>query len=61
MVPFLVLVSGSQGGFFDSSRGLRQRDPLSLTLVCYCYALSQMFERARFSNFILGFLVGRSA
>ena len=35
--------------------------PFIPSLVCYCYALSQMFERARIGNFILGFLVGESA
>ena len=54
-----MLVNGSPAGFFQSSRGLRQGDPLSPPLfVIVMEALSRMFERARIGNFVSGFSVG---
>jgi hypothetical protein len=35
-VRFSVLVNGSPEGFFDSSRGIWQGDPLSSFVVCFC-------------------------
>ena len=37
-VKFSILINGSPCGFFDSSRGIRQGDPLSR----YCLSLLQM-------------------
>jgi hypothetical protein len=48
-------------GFFPSSRGLRQGDPLSLLLfIIVMDALSRMLTRARDGGFISGFDVGRT-
>ena len=41
--------------------GIEIGRPFIPSLVCYCYALSQMFERARIDNFVSGFLAGGSA
>jgi hypothetical protein len=58
---FSVLVNGTSCGFFPSSRGLRQGDPLSpLLFIIVMYALSRMLTRARDGGFISGFAVGRT-
>jgi hypothetical protein len=36
LVRFSVLVNGTPIGFFSSSHGLRQGDPLSPPVVCFC-------------------------
>ena len=52
---FSILVNGSSTGFFRSSRGLRQGDPLSPYLfVIGMEALSGMLKRAVEGNFISG-------
>nr|XP_009761197.1 PREDICTED: uncharacterized protein LOC104213396 [Nicotiana sylvestris] len=51
-----VLVNGSLCGFFDSSRGLRQGDPLSpMLFILVMDALSKMMDRAAGGGFLRGF------
>ncbi len=58
---FSVLVNDSSCGFFPSSRGLRQGDPLSpLLFIIVVDALSRMLTRARDGGFISRFDVGRA-
>lgn len=57
---FSVLVNGESAGFFASSRGLRQGDPLSPFLfILVMEALSRLMDRAALGGFIRGFPVGR--
>ena len=52
---FLVLINGTPEGFFNSSRGLRQGDPLSPYLfVIGMEALSRLIHRAVRGGFLSG-------
>ena len=56
---FLVLVNGTLSGFFQSSRGLRQGDPLSLFLfVLAMEVLHGLLGRAREGGYLSGVRVG---
>jgi hypothetical protein len=58
-VRFSILINGYPQGFFASSRGLRQGDPLSLLLfVLIMDALSRLMARAIQERYLSGFLVG---
>jgi len=52
----LILINGSPHGFFGSSRGLRQGDPLS-PLLLVMDAFSRMLSRAMDGGFRSGFRV----
>ena len=59
-VKFLVLVNGSPTGFFQSSRGLRQGDPLSPYLfVIVMKAFSCLMKRAIGGGFFTPYMVRR--
>lgn len=56
---FLVLINGCPSGFFGSTRGLRQGDPLSpLPFVIVMEALSKIMDRAVQGRYLTGFRVG---
>jgi hypothetical protein len=59
MVRFSILVNGTSAGFFTSSRGLRQGDPLSpLLFVVVMEALSRMLNVTMNQGLLTGFSVG---
>ena len=58
-VRFSILVNGSPQGFFASSRGIRQGDPLSpLLFVIVMETLSSLMDRVITGGYISGFSVG---
>ena len=60
MASFLVLINKAPSGFFQSSKGWRQGDPLSSYLfIMTLEALSQLLSKARSDGFILHFKVER--
>ena len=62
LLKFFVLVNGSPCGFFASSRGLRQGNPLSpLLFVIVMEALSRMMDKASGAGCISGFSVGNAS
>jgi hypothetical protein len=55
---FSVLINGSSAGFFNSLRGVRQGDPISLFLfVIVMEAFSRMAKALVDHSFFLGFAV----
>jgi hypothetical protein len=58
-VRFSILKNGTPSGFFNSTRGLRQGDPLSpLLFVVVMEALSRMLIAAMDQGHLTGFSVG---
>jgi hypothetical protein len=58
-VIFSILVNGAPTGFFQSSRGIRQGDPLSpLLFVVVMEGLSRMLNESMLQSLLSGFSVG---
>ena len=61
-VRFSILVNGNSRGFFNTSRGLRQGDPLSpLLFLLIMEALSWLLDKAIEGGFLSGFSIGNFA
>ena len=57
----LCLINGEASGFFSSSKGLRQGDPLSpLLFILVMEALSKLINKACDMGLLQGFHVGNS-
>jgi hypothetical protein len=60
-VQFSVIVNGAPTGFFDSSRGLRQGDPLSpLLFLLIMEVLSRMLQKTVKGGLLKGIQVGQA-
>ena len=58
-VHFFVLINGTPAGFFNSSRGIRQGNPLSpLLFLLIMEVLSKLLKKTKEGGFIRGFQVG---
>ena len=58
-VKFSILINGTPCDFFESSRGIRQGDPLStLLFVIVTNAFSKMLDKAMRDGLMSGFRVG---
>ena len=58
-ICFSILINGSPCGFFGSTRGLRQGDPLSpLLFVLVMDALGRMLDKVVLEGRLSGFSVG---
>ena len=61
-IRFSVLINGSPAGFFGSSHGLRQGDPLSpLLFLLVMEMLSRLLRRTEEGDFLRGFQASRNA
>ena len=59
IVKFSILVNGSPVGFFGSTRGLRQGEPLSpLLFLLFMEVLSRLLKRTENGGFLCGFQAG---
>ena len=60
-IRFSIILNGCPSGFFPSSCGIRQGDPLSpLPFVIVMEALSRLIDRKASGGFLSGFSVGTS-
>lgn len=56
---FSILLNGTSKGFFGSSRGLRQGDPLSpLLFTLVANGLSELMAQAKVRGIIEGYTIG---